>query len=90
VPRRRQSGDLSGLRARPGPATSREEELNVIGTMQMLEACQKAAQPTTAVVKSSTAVYGAYRAGPAMFTEGSAAQGRSALMIRQEPTRSEA
>jgi UDP-glucose 4-epimerase len=45
------------------------KELNVIGTMQLLAACQKAPSLRRLVVKSSTAVYGASRGDPAMFTE---------------------
>ncbi|MBA3743621.1 NAD-dependent epimerase/dehydratase family protein [Sporichthya sp.] len=46
------------------------KELNVIGTMQLLAACQKAPSLRRLVVKSSTAVYGASPGDPAMFTEG--------------------
>ncbi len=46
------------------------KELNVIGTMQLLAACQKAPSLRRLVVKSSTAVYGASRGDPAMFSEG--------------------
>jgi UDP-glucose 4-epimerase len=46
------------------------KELNVIGTMQLLAACQKAPSLRRLVVKSSTAVYGASRGDPALFTEG--------------------
>jgi UDP-glucose 4-epimerase len=45
------------------------KELNVIGTMQLLAACQKAPALRTLVVKSSTTVYGASNRDPAMFTE---------------------
>ncbi|WP_395693263.1 NAD-dependent epimerase/dehydratase family protein [Nocardioides sp.] len=45
------------------------KELNVIGTMQLLAACQKAPTLRTLVVKSSTTVYGASNRDPAMFTE---------------------
>ncbi|GAB3195498.1 NAD-dependent epimerase/dehydratase family protein [Nocardioides hungaricus] len=45
------------------------KELNVIGTMQLLAACQKAPGLRTLVVKSSTTVYGASSRDPAMFTE---------------------
>ena len=55
----------------PGTAGGRNtmKELNVIGTMQLLAACQKAPGLRTLVVKSSTTVYGASSADPAMFTE---------------------
>jgi len=45
------------------------KELNVIGTMQLLAACQKAESVRTVVVKSSTVAYGASSRDPAMFTE---------------------
>ncbi len=55
----------------PGTGGGRNtmKELNVIGTMQLLAACQKAAELRTLVVKSSTTVYGASNRDPAMFTE---------------------
>ena len=46
------------------------KELNVIGTMQLLAACQQAPDVRKLVVKSSAAVYGATNRDPAMFTEG--------------------
>ena len=45
------------------------KEINVIGTMQLLAACQKAPSVQKLVVKSSTAVYGSSPQDPAMFTE---------------------
>ncbi len=45
------------------------KEINVIGTMQLLAACQKADSIRKLVVKSSTAVYGASPKDPGMFTE---------------------
>jgi UDP-glucose 4-epimerase len=45
------------------------KEINVIGTMQLLAACQKAPSVEKLVVKSSTTVYGASPRDPAMFTE---------------------
>jgi UDP-glucose 4-epimerase len=57
--------------ATPGTADGRTsmKELNVIGTMQLLAACQKAPGLRHLVVKSSTAVYGSSSGDPAMFTE---------------------
>ena len=57
--------------AAPGHAGGRTsmKELNVIGTMQLLAACQKAPGLRHLVVKSSTAVYGSSSRDPAMFTE---------------------
>ena len=46
------------------------KEMNVIGTMQLLAACQKSSTLTRLVVKSTSAVYGASARDPAMFTEG--------------------
>ncbi len=48
---------------------SRMKELNVIGTMQLLAAAQKAARLRKVIVKSTTAVYGSSYADPAMFRE---------------------
>ncbi|TYL54822.1 NAD-dependent epimerase/dehydratase family protein [Nocardioides sp. BGMRC 2183] len=57
--------------ATPGSAGARGtmKELNVIGTMQLLAACQKAESVRQLVVKSSTTAYGASSRDPAMFTE---------------------
>ena len=57
--------------ATPGTAGGRNtmKELNVIGTMQLLAACQKAPRLHTLVVKSSATAYGASNRDPAMFTE---------------------
>ena len=46
-----------------------QKEVNVIGTMQLLAACQKAPSIRRLVVKSSAAVYGSSPRDPAMFTE---------------------
>jgi UDP-glucose 4-epimerase len=43
--------------------------MNVIGTMQLLAACQRAPLVRKLVVKSTTAVYGAGPNDPAVFTE---------------------
>lgn len=48
---------------------SSQKEINVIGTMQLLAACQKAESVQRLVVKSSTSVYGSSSRDPAMFTE---------------------
>jgi UDP-glucose 4-epimerase len=57
--------------ATPGSAGGRGtmKELNVIGTMQLLAACQKSPTLERLVVKSTTTVYGAGPRDPAMFTE---------------------
>jgi UDP-glucose 4-epimerase len=46
-----------------------QKEINVIGTMQLLAACQKSPTVQRLIVKSSTTVYGASPRDPAMFTE---------------------
>jgi UDP-glucose 4-epimerase len=51
------------------------KEINVIGAMQLLAACQKADRVRKFVLKSTTAVYGADPRDPAVFTE--AMQSRS-------------
>lgn len=58
--------------ATPGSAGGRGtmKELNVIGTMQLLAACQKSETVRHLVVKSTSTVYGASSRDPAMFTEG--------------------
>ena len=55
----------------PGSAGGRHtmKELNVIGTMQLLAAAQKAPGLQHLVVKSTSTVYGASSRDPAMFTE---------------------
>src|SRR5215216_5601099 len=65
--------------ATPGTAGARGtmKELNVIGTMQLLAACQKAESLRTLVVKSSTIAYGASNRDPAMFTEDMQPRGRA-------------
>jgi UDP-glucose 4-epimerase len=57
--------------ATPGSSGGRGtmKELNVIGTMQLLAACQKSESIRHLVVKSTSTVYGASSRDPAMFTE---------------------
>lgn len=50
------------------------KEINVIGTMQLLAACQKAASVRRLVVKSTGAVYGSSHRDPALFTEDTGAK----------------
>ncbi len=45
------------------------KEVNVIGTMQVLAACQRSATMRKLVVRSSAAVYGSSPRDPAVFTE---------------------
>lgn len=60
-----------GVIATPKQAGGRTpmKEINVVGTMQLLAACQRAASVSKLVVKSSSAVYGAGSTDPALFTE---------------------
>jgi UDP-glucose 4-epimerase len=60
-----------GVIATPLQAGGRSsmKEINVIGTMQLLAACQKAPTVQRLVVKSTSSVYGAGPKDPAMFTE---------------------
>jgi UDP-glucose 4-epimerase len=51
------------------------KEINVIGSMQLLAACQKAPSLRRLVVKSSTAIYGSSSRDPALFTEDSPPRG---------------
>ena len=57
--------------ATPGGVGGRAtmKELNVIGTMQLLAACQRAPRVQNVVVKSTTTVYGSSSRDPAMYTE---------------------
>jgi UDP-glucose 4-epimerase len=48
---------------------ARMKELNVIGAMQLLAACQKAPSLRRFVLKSTTAVYGSAHDDPALFRE---------------------
>jgi UDP-glucose 4-epimerase len=51
------------------------KEINVIGSMQLLAACQKAPSVRRLIVKSSTAIYGSTSRDPALFTEDSPPRG---------------
>lgn len=54
----------------PGPeGRSATKEANVIGTMQLLAACQQSAAVRKIVLKSTSAVYGSSSRDPAVFTE---------------------
>ena len=61
--------DVSGTPLAARGSRSAIKETNVIGTMQLLGACQKAPRVRRLVVKSSTSVYGAAPRDPAVFTE---------------------
>jgi len=60
-----------GLATTPASAGGRAsmKETNVIGAMQLLNACQRSATVRKLVVRSSTAVYGTSARNPAVFTE---------------------
>lgn len=55
----------------PGLAGGREamKQINIVGTMQLLAACQQAPAVRRLVVGSTTAVYGSSPRDPALFTE---------------------
>jgi UDP-glucose 4-epimerase len=61
----------AAITANPSSAGGRTpmKELNVIGTMQLLAACQKSSTVRRLVLKSTTAVYGTSPRDPAVFTE---------------------
>jgi UDP-glucose 4-epimerase len=61
----------ASITAHPAGPSGRplHKEMNVIGTMQLLAACQRAPLVRKLVVKSTTAVYGAGPNDPATFTE---------------------
>jgi UDP-glucose 4-epimerase len=61
----------ASVTANPAGPTGRTamKEMNVIGTMQLLAACQKSPNVQKLVVKSTSAVYGSSSRDPAVFTE---------------------
>jgi len=61
----------ASLSAAPSTAGGRAtmKEMNVIGTMQLLAACQKTPTVRRMVLKSTTAVYGSSPRDPALFDE---------------------
>lgn len=74
------------IRAAPHDSGGRSsmKEMNVIGTMQLLAACQKAETVRRLVVKSTTAVYGSSPRDPAMFTEAMEAGGAPAYAYAKD------
>ncbi len=56
---------------RPGPGMSSRamHEINVIGSLQLLAACEKTRTVRTIVVRGSAGIYGAEPAAPQFFTE---------------------
>ena len=61
----------ASLSANPASAGGRSvmKEMNVIGTMQLLAACQQSPTVRRLVLKSTTAVYGSSSRDPAIFNE---------------------
>ncbi|HEY8374576.1 MAG TPA: NAD-dependent epimerase/dehydratase family protein [Pseudonocardiaceae bacterium] len=59
----------ASVTAHPGGPRSAVKEMNVIGTMQLLAACQKSPRVRKFVLKSTSAVYGSSPRNPALFTE---------------------
>ncbi len=61
----------ASLSSNPGSSGGRAamKEMNVIGTMQLLAACQKTYSVRRMVLKSTTAVYGSSSRDPALFDE---------------------
>jgi len=61
----------AALMASPRPVGGRVpmQEMNVIGTMQLLAACQRSDTVERVVLRSTTAVYGCGASDPAVFTE---------------------
>ena len=60
------------------------KELGVVGTMQLLAACQKSDSVNRVVVRSTTAVYGSDSRDPAVFTEDMHAIGYAATGYAKE------
>ncbi|HEY8827210.1 MAG TPA: NAD-dependent epimerase/dehydratase family protein [Jatrophihabitantaceae bacterium] len=65
-------GTMRGAAGGRAPTT----ELNLVGTMQLLAACQRSESVARVVVKSTTAVYGSGSRDPGIFTEDMAAVGQ--------------
>jgi UDP-glucose 4-epimerase len=61
--------DVTGTPLGASGSRATVKETNVIGTMQLLGACQKSPTVRRLVVKSSTSVYGSAPRDPAVFTE---------------------
>src|SRR3954466_9196344 len=53
----------------PGKPARALHEINVIGTLQLLAACERTESLRTVVVRGSAAIYGSEPAAPAFFTE---------------------
>src|SRR5919109_4407096 len=53
----------------PGKSARALHDINVIGTLQLLAACERAPTLRSLVVRSSAAIYGCEGAAPSFFTE---------------------
>jgi UDP-glucose 4-epimerase len=59
-------------RAGPGMSSRRAHDVNVIGSLQLLAACERIPTLESIVVRGSAGIYGAEPAAPQFFTEGMA------------------
>ena len=57
------------LAPEPGKAREQLHDINVIGSLQLLAACEQADTVTTIIVRGSAAIYGAEPNAPEFFTE---------------------
>src|SRR5204863_3809052 len=57
------------LAPEPGKGPKQLHDINVIGSLQLLAACEKALEVETIVVRGSSAIYGAEPNAPQFFTE---------------------
>jgi UDP-glucose 4-epimerase len=57
------------LAPEPGKAPEQLHDINVIGSLQLLAACEQADTVTTIIVRGSAAIYGAEPNAPEFFTE---------------------
>jgi UDP-glucose 4-epimerase len=57
------------LAPEPGKAARQLHDINVIGSLQLLAACERADKLRTIVVRGSAAIYGAEPNAPEFFTE---------------------
>jgi UDP-glucose 4-epimerase len=58
------------LAPEPGKGPEQLHDINVIGSLQLLAACEQAESVKTIIVRGSSAIYGAEPNGPEFFTEG--------------------
>lgn len=60
--------DIAAI-GQPGKGRARQHDIHVIGTLQLLAACEKADSLRTLVVRGSAAIYGAEPTAPSFFSE---------------------